>query len=76
MPMIVGERVRAAREDLGISQAEMARRLGSSKNAMNMLELGQVCNPRASRVIGLARLLRVTTDYLLGMDTTEEGEHA
>ena len=68
MLQTIGQRVRAAREQHGISQAELARRLKASVNAINMLEQDAILDPRASRIIGVARELGVTTDYLLGMD--------
>ena len=69
MRKTIGQRVRAAREHRGISQAELARRLKASVNAINMLEQGTIWDPRASRIIGLAQVLGVSADYLLGLDT-------
>jgi transcriptional regulator with XRE-family HTH domain len=66
MPTI-GERVKSAREQCGIHQAELARRLGCSVNALSMLENNAITDPRASRIIGIAEALGVSADYLLGM---------
>lgn len=63
----IGQRVRAAREKHGISQAELARQLHASVNAINMLEQDSIQDPRASRIIGIARTLGVSADYLLGL---------
>jgi len=74
MKETIGQRVRVMREKRGISQAELARRLRASVNAINMLEQDSIRDPRASRIIGIARELRVSADYLLGLteDATEE----
>lgn len=63
----IGERVKTAREQRGIHQAELARRLGCSVNALSMLEKNAITDPRASRIIGIAEALGVSADYLLGL---------
>ena len=63
----IGERVKAAREKRGVKQAELARKLGCSVNALSMLEHNAISDPRASRIIGIAGALQVSADYLLGL---------
>lgn len=63
----LGARIRRARQRLPMSQAELSRRLGITRNAMNLIEMGR-SDPRASRVKEIASILRVSTDYLLGME--------
>ena len=63
----IGERVKAAREKRGVKQAELARKLGCSVNALSMLEHNTISDPRASRIIGIAEALQVSADYLLGL---------
>ena len=43
--MTLGERIRQEREQRGISQAELARRIGVSKNTMNMIEESKIDGP-------------------------------
>jgi transcriptional regulator with XRE-family HTH domain len=62
--MTLGERIRQHREHAHISQAELARRIGISKNAMNAIEAGDT-DPRASRIVAIAQVLGVSTDTLL-----------
>jgi transcriptional regulator with XRE-family HTH domain len=62
----IGQRVRAARERHGMTQAELSRRIHASINAINMLEIGSISDPKSSRVLAIAEVLGVTTDYLLG----------
>jgi DNA-binding XRE family transcriptional regulator len=60
----IGQRIRTAREDYGMSQAELARRIGISPQSMNAIEMGRV-DPKASLVGSIAQALRVRGDYLL-----------
>jgi transcriptional regulator with XRE-family HTH domain len=62
--MPLGTRIRQAREQARISQAELARRIGISKQAMNAIEGGHT-DPRASRIVAIAQELGVSTDMLL-----------
>jgi len=62
--MTLGIRIRKAREHVHISQAELARRIGISKNAMHAIEAGAT-DPRASRIVAIAHELGVSTDALL-----------
>jgi transcriptional regulator with XRE-family HTH domain len=72
MSETVGERIRKARVKYGMSQAELARRVGLSFNAMNRIERGDTPDPRASRIRAIADVLHVSTDYLLGKKTEDE----
>ena len=60
----LGTRIREARQRYGMSQAELARRIGISAVAMNQMELGET-DPRASRIAAIAETLHVSTDSLL-----------
>jgi transcriptional regulator with XRE-family HTH domain len=62
--MPLGTRIRKAREQARISQAELARRIGISKQAMNAIE-GGATDPRASRIVAIALELGISTDALL-----------
>ena len=72
--MPLGTRIRKARERACISQAELARRIGISKNAMNAIE-GGATDPRASRIVAIAQELGVSTDTLL-LGKSATGTHA
>jgi transcriptional regulator with XRE-family HTH domain len=64
--MPLGKRIRKAREHADISQAELARRIGISKNACTRSKGG--IDPRAARIVAIAQELGVNTDALL-LDT-------
>ena len=73
--MTLGDRIRQARERVGLSQIELARRIGLSKNAMNSIETGDA-DPRASRIVAIAQELGVSTDaLLLDKQATGSREH-
>lgn len=61
---MLGRRISALRRQRGLSQAELAKRLGISASAMGMYEQGRR-EPSANILVGLAKELQVTTDFLL-----------
>lgn len=61
-------RIRTRREELGLSQEELAFRMGyKSKSSINKIEMGINDIPQ-SKVIAFARALETTTAYLMGVD--------
>ncbi|MBM3223566.1 MAG: helix-turn-helix transcriptional regulator [Candidatus Tectomicrobia bacterium] len=67
MTETLGSRIREARERYGMSQAELARRIGISGTALNQIESGKTPDPGVSRIIGIARVLGVSMDDLVGL---------
>ena len=63
--MTLGERIRQERTQRGMTQAELARRIGVSKNTINMIEESKIANPRFSRVLAIARQLGISLDALV-----------
>jgi len=65
-------RIRARREELGLSQEELAARMGyKSKSSINKIEMGINDIPQ-SKVLAFARALETTTAYLMGCDDMED----
>ena len=60
-----GARVAEARSRLGISRAELARRVGTAASHISMLERGRA-GASLENTSGIARELRVSVDYLFG----------
>ena len=72
MPDLLGDRIRTARARYGMSQAELARRIGVSKTTMSQIELGKTPDPGALKVQAICRVLRISADYLLGLTDVPE----
>ena len=57
------ERMRQARQDAGLSQEELARRIGASRQTVNMIERGDY-NPSLQLCISICQTLGKTLDEL------------
>ena len=66
--MTIGERIRQLREQRNMSQAEFARRLNVTRATASAWEQG-VNLPTAGYRLDMARLFRVSSDYLLGLSS-------
>ena len=67
--MIIGERISYLREREGMSQAGLARAIGSTRASVNAWEMG-ISAPSTALIVDLATHFDVSTDYLLGVNTT------
>lgn len=65
---MVAERIKVLREGHGLTQAELARRLGVTRSGVNAWEMG-VSVPSTQYIVELALLFEVSTDYLLGINS-------
>ena len=65
----IAEKIKLLREKSGLTQSELARRLGLSRSSVNAWEMG-LSVPSTQYVVELAKTFNVSTDYLLGMDDT------
>lgn len=70
-----GARVAALRLQAGMTQAELAKRLAVSPSAVGMYEQGRR-EPSMDRIVALARLFEVSTDYLLTGEPATEKDRA
>lgn len=66
-PWLLGRRIRELRERQGMSQAALARALGASNMAINLLEVGSTRAPHIDRLMAIADLFGVSLDYLVGL---------
>ena len=60
-------RLKAAREANGLSQAELARGVGVTRDLINKYEKAGI-KPSFGTLVAIAECLNVSTDYLLGVD--------
>jgi transcriptional regulator with XRE-family HTH domain len=70
--MHIGRRVKRLRDQWGWTQVDLAHRAGIKQSLLSRLESGSRDNPTADTIVRLARTLRCTTDYLLGMFDEEQ----
>lgn len=74
----IGDRIRARREELGLTQEELAAKMGyKNKSTITKIESG-VNDVSQSKVVRFAKALETTTIYLMGVesknsDTSEAG---
>lgn len=66
---MISERIRHLRETAGYSQAQLAKKLDVTRSSVNAWEMG-LSTPTIQYVVAMSRLFHVSTDYLLGTETT------
>jgi transcriptional regulator with XRE-family HTH domain len=64
--MNIGAKIRQRREQLGLSQQELARRLGMTQARISEIESGARPHVNLINLRNLARTLGVSADYLIG----------
>ena len=65
---MVAKRIKELRENSGLSQADIAHRLGISRTSVSAWEMGSSC-PNATYLIELSKLFSVTVDFILGIES-------
>ena len=69
MRTIISERIKALREQAGITQADLARQLHVTRSSVNAWEQG-ISVPSTQLLVELANQFSISTDYLLGVEHT------
>lgn len=64
---MIYDMIKTLREEAGYSQSELARKLDVTRSSVNAWEMG-LSTPTTHYVVELAKLFRVSTDYLLGLN--------
>ena len=67
LPGSLGDRVRELRERDKMTQGELAVQIGTSASTLSRIEKGEIESPGSDIVVKLARVFRVSTDFLLGI---------
>jgi len=62
--MSLGQAIRAIRQEVGLSQKEVAEMAGIDQSYLSMIESNQRCNPGTRILARLAQALQVSTDEL------------
>ena len=69
---LVGDRVRQRRKALGMTQEQLEAASGVPQGSISRIESGVAEDIYASTVLGFAKALQVSTDYLLGLSPAPE----
>lgn len=69
-PMPLGDKIKAVRENAGMSLTALAQNVGISKGYLSQIESGSVKNPAAVIVGRIARVLKTTSEMLLNGELT------
>ena len=66
---MVADRIKFLREQRQMTQADLSKRLGITRSSVNAWEMG-ISTPSTQYVVELADIFSVSTDYLLGVNTS------
>ncbi len=73
--MTIADRIQSLRKSKGMSQEELADRIGVSRQAVSKWESEQA-TPDLEKVVIMSEIFEVTTDYLLkGIEPVKTDEH-
>lgn len=68
----IGKRIKIKREELGLTQEDLAKRMGyKSKSTINKIELG-INDITQSTIIKFTEVLNTTPAYLMGWEEEQE----
>ena len=66
---MIAEKIKTLREKQDLTQSALAKRLGITRSSVNAWELG-ISVPSTQYIVELAHIFSVSTDYLLGVDSS------
>ncbi len=66
---MIANKIKMLRERHNLTQSDLAKKLGLTRSGVNAWEMG-ISVPSTQYIVELAALFGVSTDYLLGLDTT------
>lgn len=65
---MIAEKIKFLREEKNMTQSDLAKKLGITRSSVNAWEMG-ISIPSTQYIVELAYLFKVSTDYLLGLNT-------
>lgn len=66
---MIADRIKSLREQQNFTQSDLAKQLGITRSSVNAWEMG-ISVPSTQYIVELAHIFHVSTDYLLGVNTT------
>lgn len=70
--MTVGEKIRARRQELGMTMEDLGRAIGVQRSAINKYEKDLIKDPKLSTLAALAKALDVSPMYLMEDDDIDQ----
>lgn len=70
--MTKGNRIKKLREELNLTQDELAKLLNTTKQTISKYEKGIVTNIPSDRIEELAKILHSTPEYILGWNNNDK----
>jgi len=67
MILFIADRIKTLREKSGMTQTQLAKRLGISRSAVNSWEMS-LSTPSSIYLVELSKIFGVSTDFLLSLD--------
>lgn len=68
---MISDNIKRLRENAGLSQSALARKLGVTRASVNAWEM-ELSAPTAQYLVALAQLSHTTTDDILGLESEEQ----
>lgn len=66
---MIADKIKLLRERSSLTQSDLAKKLGITRSSVNAWEMG-ISMPSTQYLVELALLFKVSTDYLLGMQSS------
>ena len=67
---MISDKIKQLREQAGLSQAKLAKRLDVTRSSENAWEMG-LSAPTTQYIVALARMFHVSADYILGIEAEQ-----
>ena len=67
---MISTKIKALREQAGISQSQLAKKLDVTRSSVNAWEMG-LSTPTTQYIVALAKLFHVSADYILGLESEQ-----
>lgn len=64
----IGKKIKALREQHGLTLEELGNKVGVGKSTVRKWETGMIANMKRDKVAALAKALGVSVEYLLGIE--------
>lgn len=67
---MISDKIKELREQAGLSQAQLAKKLDVTRSSVNAWEMG-LSTPTTQYIVALAKLFHVPADYILGVEADQ-----